>query len=206
MPTVTSPRNWLIVALIFACGWIVIEALPAGTPWGSVDAAQQAQTQGTFSPAHSSVPTAIRDFLNRHPVEPAQPVAFPHKVHLARGLQCEVCHTGVDQGPDAAIPSVNFCMSCHLVIAKDRPEIKKVAAYQARGEDIPWVRVYDYNASAHVKFNHAPHIRAGVACSNCHGDMLQQTTAVRAVDLTMGYCLSCHTQRKASIDCITCHY
>ena len=113
---------------------------------------------------------------------------------------------GVDQGPDAAIPSVKFCMSCHLVIAKDRPEIKKVAAYQARGEDIPWVRVYDYSASAHVRFNHAPHIRAGVACSNCHGDMLQQTTAVRAVDLNMGYCLSCHTQRKASIDCTTCHY
>jgi hypothetical protein len=152
------------------------------------------------------VRAAISDFLNRHPAQPVQPIAFPHKVHLARGLQCEACHTGVDQGPDAAIPSVKFCMSCHLVIAKDRPEIKKVAAYQARGEDIPWVRVYDYSASAHVRFNHAPHIRAGVACSNCHGDMLQQTTAVRAVDLNMGYCLSCHTQRKASIDCTTCHY
>ena len=70
------------------------------------------------------------------------------------------------------------------VIATDRPEIKKVAAYQARGEDIPWVRVYDYSASAHLKFNHAPHIRAGVDCSNCHGDMTKQTTAERAVNLT----------------------
>jgi hypothetical protein len=206
MPTLTSLRNWLIVALVCACGWVTIKALPAGTPWGSVDAAQESQPQGTFSPAHKSVRAAIGDFLNRHPAQPVQPIAFPHKVHLARGLQCEACHTGVDQGPDAAIPSVKFCMSCHLVIAKDRPEIKKVAAYQARGEDIPWVRVYDYSASAHVRFNHAPHIRAGVACSNCHGDMLQQTTAVRAVDLNMGYCLSCHTQRKASIDCTTCHY
>jgi hypothetical protein len=206
MPTLTSPRNWLIVALICACGWLIIKTLPPGTPLRSVDAAQESQPQGTFSPAHSSVRTAIGEFLNRHPAQPAQPIAFPHKVHIARGLQCQVCHTGVDQGPDAAIPSVKFCMSCHLVIAKDRPEIKKMAAYQARGEDIPWVRVYDYNASAHVKFNHAPHIRADVACSNCHGDMLQQTTAVRAVDLNMGYCLGCHTQRKASIDCTTCHY
>src|ERR1700739_4551706 len=206
MPTLWSLRNWLIVALVCASGWLIIKALPAGTPWGSVDAAQESQPQGTFSPAHSSVRAAISEFLNRHPAQPAQPIAFPHKVHLARGLQCQVCHTGVSQGPDAAIPSVKFCMSCHLVIAKDRPEIKKMAAYQARGEDISWVRVYNYSASAHVKFNHAPHIRASVACSTCHGDLLQQTTAVRAVDLNMGFCLKCHTQRNVTIDCTTCHY
>ena len=206
MPTLTNPKSWLIVAIVCACGWLIIRTLPPGTPLRSVDAAQESQPQGTFSSAHSSVRAAISEFLSRQPAQPAQPIAFPHKVHIARGLQCQVCHTGVDQGPDAAIPSVKFCMSCHLVIAKDRPEIKKMAAYQARGEDIPWVRVYDYSASAHVKFNHAPHIRADVACSNCHGDMLQQTTAVRAVDLNMGYCLSCHTQRKVSIDCTTCHY
>jgi hypothetical protein len=204
MPALTSLRNWLIVALICASGWIVIEALPAGALPETPDPSQQ--PQAVFSPAHGSVRAAINDFLNWHPAQPTQPIAFPHNVHLARGLQCEVCHTGVDQGPDAVIPSVKFCMNCHLVIAKDKPEIKKMAAYQARGEDIPWVRVYDYSASAHVKFNHAPHIRAGVACSSCHGDMLQQTTAVRIVDLNMGYCLSCHTQRKASIDCTTCHY
>ncbi len=53
-------------------------------------------------------------------------------------------------------------MTCHQVIDTNNPEIKKIAAYQARGEDIPWVRVYNYSASAHVRFNHAPHIRAGV--------------------------------------------
>lgn len=206
MPALTRPRNWLIVVLICASGWIVMEALPAGAPSGTTDSSPQSQPPGVFTPAHSSVSAAISDFLDRRPSQPVQPIAFPHKVHLAKGLQCQVCHTGVDQGPDAAIPSVKFCMSCHLVIAKDRPEIKKMAAYQARGEDISWVRVYGYSASAHVRFNHAPHIRAGVACSSCHGDMLQQTTAVRAVDLNMGYCLSCHTQRKASIDCTTCHY
>jgi hypothetical protein len=203
MRALTRLRNWLIVALICTSGWFVIEALPAAP---SATPGSPPQSQAVFSPSHRSVRSAISDFLGRHPAQPAQPIAFPHKVHLARGLQCQVCHTGVDQGPDAAIPSVKFCMSCHLVIAKDRPEIQKMAAYQARGEDIPWVRVYDYSASAHVKFNHAPHIRAGVACSNCHGDLLQQTTAVRAVDLNMGYCLGCHTQRSVSIDCTTCHY
>jgi hypothetical protein len=125
MPTLTSPRNWLIVALICACGWLIIKTLPPGTPLRSVVAAQESQPQGTFSPAHSSVRAAISEFLNRHPAQPAQPIAFPHKVHIARGLQCQVCHTGVDQGPDAAIPSVKFCMSCHLVIAKDRPGARR---------------------------------------------------------------------------------
>ena len=183
-----------------------MEALRADTPSAESNPSQPSQGQAVFSPAHDTVRAAISDFFERHPSQPVQPIAFPHKTHLAKGLQCESCHTGVNQGPDAAIPSVKFCMACHQVIAKDRPEIKKVAAYQARGEDIPWVRVYNYSASAHVRFNHAPHIRAGVACSSCHGDMLQQTTAVRAVNLNMDYCLSCHTQRKVSIDCETCHY
>jgi len=210
MRALTSFRTWLIVALIFASGWIAIAALtaaaPAGSPAAPPDSSRQSQPQAVFSPAHNGIVAAISDFLDRHSAQPIQPIAFPHNVHLARGLQCTVCHTGVDQGPDAAIPSVKFCMSCHLVIAKDKPEIKKMAAYQARGEDIPWVRVYNYSASAHVRFNHAPHIRASVACSSCHGNLQQQTTAVRAVNLNMGYCLSCHTQRSVSIDCTTCHY
>ena len=106
----------------------------------------------------------------------------------------------------ASIPGVQLCMTCHQAIATEKPEIRKVAAYLARGEEIPWQRVYDYSPSAHVKFNHAPHIRAGVECKSCHGDMTQQTVAVRTVNLTMGYCLDCHRARKASIDCVTCHY
>ncbi len=158
-----------------------------------------------FTPAHRSALDAIKDFFNRHPI-PIQPIAYTHKVHLAKGMQCTDCHIGVDQGPDAAIPGVKVCMTCHQVIATDRPEIKKVAAFMARGEEIPWQRVYGFSPSAHVKFNHAPHIRAKVACASCHGDMTQQTVAVRALDLTMGYCIECHKQRKVSIDCTTCHF
>ncbi len=121
-------------------------------------------------------------------------------------MQCTDCHTSVETGPVAGIPGVQVCMTCHQVVATEKPEIKKIAAYMERGEDIPWQRVYDYSPSAHVKFNHAPHIRAGVDCAKCHGDMTQQTVAVRAVDLTMGYCISCHKERKVSIDCTVCHY
>jgi cytochrome c7-like protein len=166
--------------------------------------AQEANSP-VFTPAHRTALEALREFFNRRPA-PVQPIAYTHKAHLAHGMQCTDCHTGVDEGPDARIPGVSLCMTCHQVIATDKPEIKKLAAYAVRGEDIPWQRVYNFEPSAHLKFNHAPHIRAGIACAKCHGDMTQQTVAVRAVDLNMGYCLRCHKEQNASIDCVTCHY
>jgi hypothetical protein len=187
-----------------ACASALVGAAMSSRPSRSPE-----QVQGPggdiFTPAHPSLRSAIADFLQMRP-EPVQPLAFPHNVHMEKGLTCEICHTAVAQGPQAGIPSVKFCMACHAVIAADRPEVQKAAGYLARGEEIPWQRVYGYSSSAHVRFNHAPHIRAGVECSSCHGDVAQQTVAERAVDLTMGYCLDCHQQRQASLDCLTCHF
>ena len=160
---------------------------------------------GVFSPAHRTVFDALREFLG-YRSKPVQPIAFTHKVHLANGLKCVDCHVGVDTGPEPRIPGVSTCMTCHIAIATDKPEIKKVAAYQARGEDIPWQRVYGFEPESHVRFNHAPHIRAGVDCSTCHGDMTKATVAERTVNHTMGFCVTCHNQRKASVDCVTCHF
>lgn len=184
-----------------ALGWALVRsALPA-----AAETPAQSQSSQVFTPAHPSFRNALMDFFNLHR-KPVQPIAFTHKVHLANGLECTDCHVGVDKGPDARIPGVSFCMTCHQVVATEKPEIKKLAAYPSRGEDIPWQRVYDYSPTAHVKFNHAPHIRAGVDCATCHGDMRQRTVAVRSVDMTMGYCINCHKLKKASIDCTTCHF
>ncbi len=194
----------LVVLIASALAWALLEAaLPPAQQ--RAPQSSPAQTSPIFTTAHRNARDAIRDFFNRRPV-PVQPIAYTHKVHLASGMQCTDCHVGVDQGPDAMIPGVKLCMTCHRVIAADRPEIKKLAGYLARGEDIPWQRVYDYSPAAHVKFNHAPHIRAKVACMSCHGDMTQQTTAQRAVNLTMGYCIGCHKQRGTSNDCTICHF
>src|ERR1700722_16800441 len=200
-------KRWgsrLVVIAAIGCALMLLGAALPGAPGPAIGQPPD-PTSGVFTPAHRSAVDALLDFLSWRP-QPVQPIAFPHKVHLANGLQCETCHGGVNQSAVAGIPDVRFCMMCHSVIAKDKPEIKKVAAYLARGEDIPWQRVYDYSASAHVRFNHAPHIRAGVQCSSCHGDMTQQTTASRVVNLNMGYCLSCHKQQNASVDCQTCHF
>jgi Cytochrome c7 and related cytochrome c len=198
-------QKWLLLIAAGAFAWALVRVI---LPAHRLHASPQSSyvTTGVFTPAHPDAYAAVKDFLDIHPEHPVQPIAYTHTVHLAKGLPCTFCHVGVDQGPEARIPGVNVCMSCHQTIATDRPEIKKIAAYKARGEEIPWVRVYNYSPSAHVFFNHAPHIRAGVDCAACHSDMTKQTTAERKVNLNMGFCLNCHTQKKVSIDCETCHY
>jgi len=137
---------------------------------------------------------------------PVQPIAFPHSKHIANGVACTTCHVGVDKGAVAGIPSVKLCMTCHEFFATDRPEIKKLAASFNSGRDISWQRVYGFARSAHVKFNHSPHIRAGIDCSRCHGDVASMTVVVRAVDINMGFCTKCHREKQASTDCVTCHF
>lgn len=135
-----------------------------------------------------------------------QPIAYSHKQHLALGLDCLDCHSSADTGAAATIPSVRKCMLCHARIAANKPEIQKMAAYAQRNREIPWQRVYGFPREALVKFQHAPHVRAKIACSTCHGDMRQVETAQLSVTHNMGTCVSCHRQYKASEDCPTCHY
>ncbi len=135
-----------------------------------------------------------------------QPIAYSHKKHIAMGLQCIDCHSMADIGPAATIPSVAKCMLCHATFGTDKPEVKKIAEYAAKGREIPWQRVYGFEKQALVKFNHAPHVRAKVECATCHGDMTQADTAQKLVNHNMGTCLTCHRQKGASQDCATCHY
>jgi Cytochrome c7 and related cytochrome c len=182
-------------------------AIAAGaTILGCGGAADGPAPSDVFTPARSTTAAAVRDFFNVRPV-PEQPFPFPHKRHIEKKLKCtDYCHESVDKGPIAGLPSVKICMNCHESIAADKPLIKTVADYQKRGIDIPWQRVYGYPQESHVRFNHAPHIRAKVDCVMCHGDVAQQGIAGRNVDLNMGFCVECHQSRKASNDCLTCHY
>lgn len=135
-----------------------------------------------------------------------QPVLFPHNRHMSLGLACLDCHSTADQQAAAGIPSVRKCMLCHEKLATNKPEVKKVRDYAARGIEIPWQRVYGFAPSALVRFRHAPHFRANISCATCHGDVAKVTVAVALVKHNMGTCLSCHRQYKATQDCVDCHF
>jgi hypothetical protein len=162
-------------------------------------------SDAVFTPAHRTVGAAVGDYFNVRST-PHQPIPFPHKTHIEKQAQCTDCHETVERGPVAGIPSVKTCMICHSQIATNKPLIKEVTSYSDRGIEIPWQRVYGFSHEAHVRFNHAPHIRAKVDCATCHGNLAQMTVAERAVDQTMGFCVNCHREKKAPNDCMTCHY
>jgi len=166
---------------------------------------QPSQDPSVFTPAHRTTSAAARDFFAIRPAA-VQPIPFPHKTHIAKKAVCADCHESADKSTIAGIPSVKTCMICHSQIATDKPLIKQVTSYSEKGLEIPWQRVYGFTHEAHVRFNHAPHIRASVDCSTCHGDVANQTVAERAVDLNMGFCVNCHKQKNAPNDCLTCHF
>jgi hypothetical protein len=153
---------------------------------------------------------------------PIQPIAYDHSLHAGdNAIACEFCHRGVSTGDQATIPSVEQCMFCHSVIAKDSPEIKILAAKWESKEPIDWIRVH--RLPDHVRFVHSAHIDANVPCATCHGDITEAKIVKQVNALNMGECMGCHrdTQNQpassaapadhvilkdsAPLDCTTCH-
>ena len=142
-------------------------------------------------------------FDTRDP-SPEQPIAFSHRLHAGEyGIDCRYCHRGVERSPVAGIPPMATCQSCHMYIANDLPEIIKLLEYVKNKQPVEWVRVY--NLPEHVYFPHMMHTRAELDCSKCHGNVAAMDRIERGVSMKMGWCLGCHRDYEASIDCWTCH-
>lgn len=123
---------------------------------------------------------------------PKQPIAFSHKIHAGQyEIDCQYCHTGVEIGKSANIPSVNICMNCHSSIKVDSPEIQKLYAAQDSGEPIEWVRIHNLPDLAY--FNHSQHVKVGqIECQTCHGEIQEMEVVKQHAPLTMGWCIDCH--------------
>lgn len=129
---------------------------------------------------------------------PKQPIAFSHKLHAGQyQINCNYCHTGVNKGKSAHIPSANICMNCHGVIKKESPEIQKIYQAVEKDQPIEWVRVHNLPDLAY--FNHAQHVNVGgVQCQSCHGDIEKMEVVQQRSSLTMGWCIDCH--RKTDVN------
>ena len=151
--------------------------------------------------------------------QPEQPIYYSHKVHAGiNQINCQYCHTGVYQGKQATIPSVNVCMNCHMSIneyagekiynesgeeVNGTAEIQKLYKYAgfepgkpwdpSKAQPIEWVRIH--NLPDHVYFNHSQHVKAGkVECQTCHGEIQKMGEVKQFTDLSMGWCINCHRE------------
>jgi len=120
-----------------------------------------------------------------------QPVPFSHKHHVAEcGIDCRYCHTSVEESPFAGIPPTETCMNCHSELWKESPMLEPVRASYRDDTPLRWNRVNDLPDYAY--FDHSIHIRKGVACITCHGDVDQMPLMYREATLHMEWCLECH--------------
>jgi mono/diheme cytochrome c family protein len=125
---------------------------------------------------------------------PKQPIAFSHKLHAGMyEIDCNYCHTGVNKGKSANIPSANICMNCHNSIKTESPEIKKIWAAIENDKPIEWIRVHNLPDLAY--FNHAQHVNVGgLECQTCHGNIQEMEVVRQHSTLTMGWCINCHRE------------
>lgn len=142
------------------------------------------------------------------PPPPPQPIAFSHQTHAENDIACDRCHQGADTQAEAGLPPISSCAVCHRRRAiPDHPEVLKFMEHLENEEPLLWRKVHVLPASAMVHFKHSPHVRAGVECATCHGDVARMTVARQVVDVAnMGWCVSCHRENGASDDCLTCHH
>jgi hypothetical protein len=152
----------------------------------------------------AGVLVVIGQLRERKVVGPVQPIAFSHPIHVGRlGLECLFCHQTADRSRVAGVPPLKTCMGCHETAATDRPEVQKLIGHWKRAEPVAWERVH--KLPWHVGFNHKRHIKAGVECSRCHGEVKAQAQVRQVRSLKMGWCVGCHRARGADTDCWVCH-
>jgi hypothetical protein len=130
-------------------------------------------------------------WVTRQGQRPDQPVPFSHKHHVeGLGLQCQYCHTSVEQSSYAGIPPTKTCINCHAQIWTNAELLEPVRASYATGQSLPWIRVHDL--PDYVYFNHSIHVNKGIGCASCHGRVDEMPLMYQQNSLQMEWCLNCH--------------
>ncbi len=68
---------------------------------------------------------------------------------------------------------------------------------------IEWVRVH--RVPDFVAFDHRSHVAADVSCQTCHGPVESMERMRQESTLLMGWCINCHRDNNATLDCGACH-
>ncbi len=122
---------------------------------------------------------------------PKQPVPYSHKLHAGDlGMDCRYCHVGVEKGAVAVVPPTSTCMNCHKIVKPESELLAPIRASYESGTPMGWIRVHKVPDYAH--FDHSIHVRAGVGCESCHGNVAKMEVIEQKQPLSMGWCLDCH--------------
>ncbi len=155
------------------------------------------------APTAPAVSARAPELVSTEPGAPGE-IVLDHSVHAGKArIPCLACHVYAAESPVAGLPSGRKCMGCHKFVAKDKPGVQLLAQRVEEGRPLRWRRVF--SVPDFIYFSHRVHVRARVDCKECHGDMTWVKTIRQDQPFTMGRCLACHEERKATRDCIACH-
>lgn len=201
-----SARDTLIRARDYSINWIRHQRRPEPRPAERRRQARRWLVWGTAAVSTAILMGAaaliIREAL--YP-GPPQPIPFSHRIHAqTKDIDCFFCHSFATRSPSAGMPSVDKCLLCHNVIAREFPPIARIREFRNRGESIPWRRVN--RVPDFVRFSHQIHLSRRIDCGECHGDVRAMDRVRVMHNFDMDFCVNCHWDSGASVDCCVCHY
>jgi hypothetical protein len=121
-----------------------------------------------------------------------QPIGFSHYLHAGEmGMDCQYCHSEARKSIHSGVPPLQTCMGCHKEVRLESPEVQKIhqawcgqpkctvaenavgqVVADPNGKPLAWNKVHDL--PDYVHFNHSRHVRGGVDCTECHGQVQLQ--------------------------------
>ena len=120
-----------------------------------------------------------------------QPVPFSHKHHANElGIDCRYCHTSVETSSFAGLPPTSTCMTCHSQIWTNSAMLEPVRASYQTDRSLEWARVN--SLPGFVYFNHSIHVKKGIGCTTCHGQVGEMPITWKEHTLYMRWCIDCH--------------
>ncbi len=130
--------------------------------------------------------------------QPTQPVPFSHLLHAGElEMDCRYCHAQVEVAAVASVPTTQMCMNCHSLVKRDSVQLAAIRDSLAAQEPMRWVRVH--KVPEYANFDHGVHVRAGVGCQSCHGDIRSMEVVTQQEPLSMSWCLTCHRGPEAHL-------
>ena len=137
----------------------------------------------------------------RHEPEPPPPTVN-HALHAEHDLMCIDCHD-VEETGTPSLPRAETCFECHEDLAEENERVNAYfAATRSKDGSYRWPRLA-YTDDLVV--NHEHHAEYEVGCADCHGAAAERGFRRPAALDLKATCLDCHTERKASVECATCH-
>lgn len=123
--------------------------------------------------------------------QPVQNISFSHATHAGQlGIDCRYCHYTVEQSWYAGLPEPSVCMNCHNQVLANDERIAPIKRAIEERKPIIYTRIH--KLPDYVWFNHGVHVKRGVACVHCHGEVANMEKTYQAKSLGMKFCLECH--------------